>query len=38
MIFLTRFVYFYYFVERNSHSNFVVNGQRFLIHDMFSNT
>ena len=33
MIFLTRFVYFYCFVERNSHSNFVVNGQHFLIHD-----
>ena len=33
MIFLTRFVYFYCFVEINSHSNFVVNGQHFLIHD-----
>lgn len=33
MIFLTRFVYFYCFVERNCHSNFAVNGQHFLIHD-----
>ena len=33
MIFLTRFVYFDCFVERNSHSYFVVHRQHFLIHD-----
>ena len=33
MTFLTRFVYFYSFVERNSHSYFFVNRQHFLIHD-----